>query len=94
MKQTDYGMKPVSVAGGTIKVKDEVKIEFSIATRYKAMFSPAIRLQADPYKQGYRVMIHVSAADGGKPSSYPQTHRREMGKSFYDGCRRRAQQQP
>jgi hypothetical protein len=32
LKQTDYGMKPVSVAGGTIKVKDEVKIEFSVAT--------------------------------------------------------------
>jgi hypothetical protein len=33
LKQSDYGMKPVSVAGGTIKVKDEVKVEFSIATK-------------------------------------------------------------
>jgi polyisoprenoid-binding protein YceI len=32
MKQTDYGMKPVSVAGGTIKVKDEVKVEFRVTT--------------------------------------------------------------
>jgi polyisoprenoid-binding protein YceI len=32
LKQSDYGMTPVSVAGGTIKVKDEVKIEFNIAT--------------------------------------------------------------
>jgi polyisoprenoid-binding protein YceI len=31
LKQTDYGMKPVAVAGGTIKVKDEVKVEFNIA---------------------------------------------------------------
>jgi polyisoprenoid-binding protein YceI len=32
LKQSDYGMTPVSVAGGTIKVKDEVKIEFNIVT--------------------------------------------------------------
>ena len=31
LKQTDFGMKPVTVAGGTVKVKDEVKIEFEIA---------------------------------------------------------------
>lgn len=30
LKQTDFGMKPVTVAGGTVKVKDEVKIEFEI----------------------------------------------------------------
>jgi polyisoprenoid-binding protein YceI len=30
LKQTDFGLTPVSVAGGTIKVKDEVKIEFLI----------------------------------------------------------------
>ncbi len=33
LKQTDFGMKPVSVAGGTVKVKDEVKIEFEIAVK-------------------------------------------------------------
>lgn len=31
LKQTDFGMKPVTVAGGTVKVKDEVQIEFEIA---------------------------------------------------------------
>jgi polyisoprenoid-binding protein YceI len=31
LKQTDFGMKPVSIAGGTVNVKDEVKIEFEIA---------------------------------------------------------------
>ena len=31
LKQTDFGMTPVTVAGGTVKVKDEVKIEFEIA---------------------------------------------------------------
>lgn len=30
LKQTDYALKPVSVAGGTVKVKDEILIEFSI----------------------------------------------------------------
>jgi polyisoprenoid-binding protein YceI len=33
LKQTDFGMQPVSVAGGTVKVKDEVKIEFSVVVK-------------------------------------------------------------
>lgn len=31
-KQTAFGIKPVSVAGGTVKVRDEVLVEFQIAT--------------------------------------------------------------
>jgi polyisoprenoid-binding protein YceI len=31
LKQTAFGIKPVTVAGGTVKVKDEVKLEFQIA---------------------------------------------------------------
>ena len=31
LKQTDFGITPVTVAGGTVKVKDELKIEFEIA---------------------------------------------------------------
>jgi polyisoprenoid-binding protein YceI len=31
LKQSGFGMKPVTVAGGTVKVKDEVKVEFEIA---------------------------------------------------------------
>ncbi len=30
LKQRDFGIKPVSIAGGTIKVKDEISIEFHI----------------------------------------------------------------
>lgn len=30
LKQREFGMTPVSIAGGTIKVKDEVKVEFDI----------------------------------------------------------------
>jgi polyisoprenoid-binding protein YceI len=31
VRQTDFGINPISIAGGSVKVKDEVKIEFSIA---------------------------------------------------------------
>lgn len=31
LKQTEFGITPVSIAGGTVKVKDEVKVEFKIA---------------------------------------------------------------
>ena len=30
LKQTEFGIKPVKIAGGTVNVKDEVKIEFEI----------------------------------------------------------------
>lgn len=33
LKQTDFGIKPISVGGGTIKVKNEIEIEFRIYTR-------------------------------------------------------------
>lgn len=33
IRQTDYGMTPVSVAGGTVSVKNEVKIQFDIAVK-------------------------------------------------------------
>jgi polyisoprenoid-binding protein YceI len=36
VSQRDFGMKPVSVAGGTVKVKNEVKIEFEIAVAGKS----------------------------------------------------------
>jgi len=30
LKQTDFGIKPISVAGGTIKVKNEIDVEFRV----------------------------------------------------------------
>lgn len=33
VKQSDYGIRPVSVAGGMLKVKDEVKLSFDIVAR-------------------------------------------------------------
>lgn len=33
LRQTDFGIKPIRVAGGTVKVKDEVTIDFAISTR-------------------------------------------------------------
>ena len=33
IKQTDFGMRPISAVGGTVKVKNELKIDFSIKMR-------------------------------------------------------------
>lgn len=33
IKQTDFGIRPISVGGGLVKVKNEVEIEFRIVTR-------------------------------------------------------------
>ena len=33
LKQRDFGIKPISIAGGTVKVKDELKIDFDIRTK-------------------------------------------------------------
>ena len=33
LKQTDFGIKPISIGGGVIKVKDEVVIDFQIFAR-------------------------------------------------------------
>ena len=30
VKQRDFGIQPISIAGGTVKVKDEIKVEFDI----------------------------------------------------------------
>lgn len=30
LKQSDFGMKPIKVAGGMVSVKDEVRIEFDV----------------------------------------------------------------
>jgi hypothetical protein len=32
LRQTDFGIKPVSAAGGTVKVKNELEIDFHIVT--------------------------------------------------------------
>ena len=31
LRQTEFGIKPVRIAGGTVRVKDEVRVEFEIA---------------------------------------------------------------
>ena len=33
LSQREFGIKPISIAGGTIKVKDQIKIEFDIVTK-------------------------------------------------------------
>ncbi len=37
LKQRDFGITPVSVAGGTVKVKDELTIEFDVQTSATAL---------------------------------------------------------
>jgi polyisoprenoid-binding protein YceI len=32
LKQSDFGITPISIAGGTVKVKNEIKIDFDIVT--------------------------------------------------------------
>jgi polyisoprenoid-binding protein YceI len=33
IKQTDFGIQPISIAGGAVKVKNELTIDFSINTK-------------------------------------------------------------
>ena len=33
IRQRDFGIQPISIAGGTVKVKDELRIDFDIVTR-------------------------------------------------------------
>jgi hypothetical protein len=37
LRQTDYGIKPVSAAAGALKVKDEVKFLFDIQAKRSAL---------------------------------------------------------
>jgi polyisoprenoid-binding protein YceI len=34
LKQKDFGMTPVSIAGGSVKVKDEIRVEFDIVGKH------------------------------------------------------------
>jgi hypothetical protein len=36
LKQRDFGITPISIAGGTVKVKNELKIDFDIRTSSQA----------------------------------------------------------
>ncbi|RPI49099.1 MAG: YceI family protein [Acidobacteria bacterium] len=33
LKQSEFGIRPISIVGGTVKVKDELKVEFDIVPR-------------------------------------------------------------
>lgn len=44
LRQSDFGMAPISILGGAVKVKDEIKIDFDIAiTEGVAAASPAVK---------------------------------------------------
>jgi hypothetical protein len=33
LKQTDFGITPIKIAGGAVRVKDEIEIDFEIAAQ-------------------------------------------------------------
>jgi len=33
LKQSNFGIRPISIVGGTVKVKDELKVEFEIVAK-------------------------------------------------------------
>jgi polyisoprenoid-binding protein YceI len=33
LKQTDFGIEPVKIAGGTVRVKDEIELTFEIVAK-------------------------------------------------------------
>ena len=39
LKQTDFGIKPVKIAGGTVGIKDKIRIEFDIRLTGKPLIS-------------------------------------------------------
>ncbi len=45
LRQTDFGITPVRVAGGTVKVKNEVQVEFEIRMKTD---SPGVRTERRP----------------------------------------------
>ena len=42
--QSNYGIKPVSVAGGTLKLKDELKFCFDIVARKAGVLSMCLAI--------------------------------------------------
>ena len=40
LKQSDYGIKPISLFGGSVKVKDELELEFDVYTAAPAASAP------------------------------------------------------
>jgi hypothetical protein len=36
LKQRDFGITPIRIAGGSVKVKDEVRVEFDIVGKHAA----------------------------------------------------------
>jgi polyisoprenoid-binding protein YceI len=56
VRQSEYGIRLVSAAGGMLKVKDEVKLTFDIVAR----------LVAEPQEDGGRAEPGTSAGEGGE----------------------------
>ena len=60
-KQTDFGIKPVKVAGGTIRVKDEIRIELRAETTEARLGGNMIRLETFVYIMGATGILTINA---------------------------------
>ena len=40
LRQSDYGIAPISIVGGTVKVKDEIRIDFDVAISDRLAIGP------------------------------------------------------
>lgn len=58
VKQRDFGIRPVSIAGGSVKVKDEVRIEFDIVLAQYARN----RRQLETVSQGHLQQMYLGSA--------------------------------
>ena len=62
VRQTDYGIVPISIAGGTVKVKDEITVEFDIVvTDRLATVAPGGAYSA---YSGIKAKVHIEPPDG------------------------------
>ncbi|OLE83768.1 MAG: hypothetical protein AUF76_05540 [Acidobacteria bacterium 13_1_20CM_2_65_9] len=75
LKQRDFGIQPISIVGGTVKVKDEVKVEFDIVARSERS---AVRRQDGPITtpgRGVARSQHPSATGHGYARRDPRGNR-------------------
>jgi hypothetical protein len=90
-KQSDFGIRPISIVGGTVKVKDELKIEFDIApesTRAQGMNGSSghrsIR-QAVSALDVYNLRLSSSRALRPPPQTPPARRSRSVGRKVLGG---------
>ncbi len=59
LKQTDYGITPISIAGGAVTVKDEVQVDADIVERPRSAPAQSSRNRVGDLPRGARVGMNV-----------------------------------